>query len=414
MLAVAVAVWSGSGNHARAASAEVATGGCAAVTIPNGTCVDTPHGYDVYCNAGYEPNYGTGTCDTYAECAAVTVNTCAPGLPGTVYAVVCDPGFAYGNGGCVDVDECAALTVAHGTCTNTLGSYTIACDPGYELNAAGSACVDVDECLTVTVTNGTCVNTEGSYSTICRAGFIPAGPNTCADIDECLTLTIPNGTCFNTLGSWAIVCNPGFTPVSHTACVDIDECLTVTVTNGTCINTPGSYTAMCDPGFTPLANKTCVRAITLTVPGTVDVDATTPAGAAVQYSVTATSSLGLTTQVVCSPPSGSTFAAGTTTVSCTATDTAGHSAGASFTVTVKGLTAQFEETITAAAVGGNSFTSQLSSAQSTLAAGNTRGGCGSLQGFANHTRAQSGKQLSVGVADQLIADAARLSAVAGC
>jgi len=38
--------------------------------------------------------------------------------------------------------------------------------------------------------------------------------------------------------------------------------------------------------------------------------------------------------VVCTPPSGSTFSAGTTTVTCTATDTAGNPATCSFSVTV--------------------------------------------------------------------------------
>src|SRR6185436_10614223 len=38
--------------------------------------------------------------------------------------------------------------------------------------------------------------------------------------------------------------------------------------------------------------------------------------------------------VVCAPPSGSTFAVGTTPVSCTATDVAGNTGTCSFTVTV--------------------------------------------------------------------------------
>jgi HYR domain len=41
--------------------------------------------------------------------------------------------------------------------------------------------------------------------------------------------------------------------------------------------------------------------------------------------------------VSCDTPSGSTFAIGSTTVTCTATDAAGNAASASFTVSVKGL-----------------------------------------------------------------------------
>jgi hypothetical protein len=49
--------------------------------------------------------------------------------------------------------------------------------------------------------------------------------------------------------------------------------------------------------------------------------------------------------VICSPASGSTFAIGTTTVTCTATDDSGNSANASFTVTVGLLSALWKEPI---------------------------------------------------------------------
>lgn len=48
--------------------------------------------------------------------------------------------------------------------------------------------------------------------------------------------------------------------------------------------------------------------------------------------------------VVCNPPSGATFARGVTTVTCTATDTAGNSSGCSFTVTVFDLCLQDDTT----------------------------------------------------------------------
>lgn len=61
----------------------------------------------------------------------------------------------------------------------------------------------------------------------------------------------------------------------------------------------------------------------------VDVEATSAAGAVVTYEVTAEDAA----SVVCTPPSGSTFPLGTTTVSCTATNAAG-STTRSFTITV--------------------------------------------------------------------------------
>jgi hypothetical protein len=68
---------------------------------------------------------------------------------------------------------------------------------------------------------------------------------------------------------------------------------------------------------------------------TVTVQATNAHGAAVVYASPATldavSGAGL---AVCAPASGSTFAVGTTAVSCTASDAAGNSSASSFAVTV--------------------------------------------------------------------------------
>lgn len=67
----------------------------------------------------------------------------------------------------------------------------------------------------------------------------------------------------------------------------------------------------------------------LTMPQEITADATSPAGAVVTYEVTATDS-GV---VTCTPPSGSTFPIGITTVLCTATNATGTASG-SFPVTV--------------------------------------------------------------------------------
>ncbi len=75
---------------------------------------------------------------------------------------------------------------------------------------------------------------------------------------------------------------------------------------------------------------------TVTLPADIAVDATNPSGVAVSYTATfgdATS--GLATSG-CDPASGSTFPAGTTTVTCTATDKAGNSQSRTFTVAVTG------------------------------------------------------------------------------
>ena len=72
----------------------------------------------------------------------------------------------------------------------------------------------------------------------------------------------------------------------------------------------------------------------ITVPAPITAEATGPAGAAVTYSATASDLVDGSVPVTCVPPSGSTFALGTTTVTCGATDAHGNGASATFTVTV--------------------------------------------------------------------------------
>jgi hypothetical protein len=77
----------------------------------------------------------------------------------------------------------------------------------------------------------------------------------------------------------------------------------------------------------------------LEVPGPITVDATSASGASVTYSVSATDDADPNPTVSCSPPSGSTFPIGESTVTCTATDASGNVASGSFTVVVQDATA---------------------------------------------------------------------------
>src|SRR5206468_9865449 len=67
----------------------------------------------------------------------------------------------------------------------------------------------------------------------------------------------------------------------------------------------------------------------LTLPDDITAEATSPSGAVVNFTVTATGGGAIT----CTPASGSTFPFGTTTVSCTATNNVGSTSG-TFNVTV--------------------------------------------------------------------------------
>ena len=76
----------------------------------------------------------------------------------------------------------------------------------------------------------------------------------------------------------------------------------------------------------------------ITVPANVTVEATGPNGAAVTFAVSATDNVDGTITPTCTPSSGAAFPLNTTTVTCTATDSSGNRASASFTVTVRDTT----------------------------------------------------------------------------
>ena len=65
------------------------------------------------------------------------------------------------------------------------------------------------------------------------------------------------------------------------------------------------------------------------------------------------------------------------------------------------------------AVGG-SYADQLASVQAYLAQGDTSSACGTLRGYRNHVRAQSGKKLSAPLADALLRNAASIGEQIGC
>jgi hypothetical protein len=78
----------------------------------------------------------------------------------------------------------------------------------------------------------------------------------------------------------------------------------------------------------------------ITVPSNMTVEATSAAGRVVTFIATATDTVApANPSVSCLPASGSTFALGTTTVNCSATDTAGNTGHNSFTIKVQDTTA---------------------------------------------------------------------------
>ena len=145
-------------------------------------------------------------------------------------------------------------------------------------------------------------------------------------------------------------------------------------------------------------------------------DATGPAGAVVAYSASAIDDVDGHVEVTCSPPSRSTFPIGTTDVTCSATDTAGNEASASFDVHVKSAGEQLDDLIDRVSeIGpGSSLTDKLTEAKSALAIGNETVACDKLGAFANQANAQSGKKLTPAEAAEFVATANRIRSVLGC
>jgi hypothetical protein len=86
----------------------------------------------------------------------------------------------------------------------------------------------------------------------------------------------------------------------------------------------------------------------LNLPAPIIVNATSPQGATVTYTVTASDPVYLPGQltITCTPPSGSVFPIGTTTVQCTATNPASKVSTGSFQVLVKGAIPQIYDLLT--------------------------------------------------------------------
>jgi HYR domain/PA domain len=157
----------------------------------------------------------------------------------------------------------------------------------------------------------------------------------------------------------------------------------------------------------------------LAVSPNVTADATSPAGASVNYAVTATDLSGSAT-VTCTPTSGATFQIGITSVVCQAQDPSGNTATGSFTVTVKGASAQINDL--QRAVAGldlqdgteTSVQAKLSAALGALSARNLSDACGSLGALINQINAQTGKKISLTDAQALMATVQRIRSAAGC
>lgn len=151
-------------------------------------------------------------------------------------------------------------------------------------------------------------------------------------------------------------------------------------------------------------------------PNEIIAEATSPAGAVAVYVVSATDDFDPNPTLVCTPPSGSVFAIGTTMVNCTATDASGNAATASFRVHVMGAEEQLADLIDrVTALGpGSSLFDKVIAVQAALDAGNRVETCQTLKAFTNEARAQSAKKLTPAQTAELAETAARIRAALDC
>jgi sugar lactone lactonase YvrE len=157
----------------------------------------------------------------------------------------------------------------------------------------------------------------------------------------------------------------------------------------------------------------------VTVPADMTVDATGPAGAAVSYAASAVDGTDGQLPVACSPASGTTFAIGTTTVVCAATDRAGNTGTASFKATVRGANEQIASLRTKVNTLADkklrqSLDAKLRDASSALSTGKKTRACSMLGTFIGEVQANSGAKIPAATATAWIADATRIRAVVGC
>ncbi|HEY9325889.1 MAG TPA: HYR domain-containing protein, partial [Candidatus Limnocylindria bacterium] len=96
---------------------------------------------------------------------------------------------------------------------------------------------------------------------------------------------------------------------------------------------------------------TDATAPSLTLPASATTNATSSQGATVAFIAVATDDI-QPTSITCAPASGSLFPVGTTNVTCVAADAAGHTATASFSVTVVGAAEQLAQLRTAVLAAG--------------------------------------------------------------
>ena len=150
------------------------------------------------------------------------------------------------------------------------------------------------------------------------------------------------------------------------------------------------------------------------------VEAAGPGGATVTYAALAVDNLDPSPVLACAPASGSVFPVGTTVVNCTASDAAGNSSAASFTVHVRGAVEQIVSLINKTRLYLDlplleaALATRLEEAAAALLKRSPVAACRALNLYIAAVTRMPSRQLSTAEKSELIADADRIKAVIGC
>ena len=419
-----------------------------AITKTDGRTSVTPGGSTTYTitasNAGPSNAPGSTVADTLPAvltatwtCVGAGGGTCTTSGSGNINDTVNLPA-----GGSVTYTVSASISAAStGSVSNTA---TVTAPAGVtDPNPANNSATDTDTLspvadLAITKTDGrTSVTPGGSTTytiTASNAGPSNAPGSTVADtLPAVLTATwtcvgAGGGTC-TASGSGNIndtVNLPAGGSVTYTVSASISAAATGSVSNTAVVVAPAG---VADP--TPGNNSATDTDIVLDndlaltgVPANITTPATGPTGAVVSYTppTAVDEDNPQTATVNCLPASGSLFAIGTTTVTCTATDPddSNSPVHASFTVTVKSAVAQLQDlqALVAALPPSTARTVlgvQVGDAIAAEQAGNTGRVCMDLSGVVRTARqAQSYGQLTSAQATSVINAANQIAAVIGC
>ena len=375
--------------------------------LPSGLVVATPNGVSSTCGGTATATAGSGSVSlSGGSIAASSHCTISVNVTGT-------------TAGAKNNTTGAVSSTNGGTGNTASASLTVVAPPSIAKAFSPTNNVQAGQAsaLTFTITNPS-PNT-GALSGVAFTDTLPSG----------VVVSTPNGLSNTCGGTVTAVAGSGSVSLSGGSVAASSSCkvvVNVTPTKaGTFNNVSGAVSSTNGgTGNTATATLTAVDSdLALTnVPGNMTVNATSPLGAVVSYTPpTVVDELGETPAVHCVPASGSTFAIGTTTVTCTVTDSddSNSPVSASFTVTVKSALAQQQDLLAyvraiPASLGRLMLVRDLNGMINNLQLGNTAQVCSDLTLVGLVAQEWSGSLMSTAQADTILADVNRISAVLAC